>query len=70
MCQTITSRRGGCRQGGQDGVAGHAVDHLEPSEVEQQTTTWLCVSTPGAAPGLSASSAGWPWPAEGPGGSP
>lgn len=45
------------------------LDHLEPSEVEQQTT-WLCVSIPGAALGLSASGTGWLWAAEGPGGSP
>lgn len=32
VCQTIPSRIGGCRQGWQDGVTGHVLDHLEPSE--------------------------------------
>lgn len=51
MCQTITSRRGGCRQGGQDGVAGHVVDHLEPSEVQQQTNDLALCEHPWGCPG-------------------
>lgn len=67
MRQAIISRRSGCRQGWWDGAVGHTLDHQEPSEVEQQMTTWLCVSIPGAALGLLALGAGWPCSAEGPG---